>query len=117
MYHWPPTGSPTSWTGRREYGDPDLAGWIVEHQPDLVLAGHVHEAPFKPDGGWADRVGRTWVFNAGSQIGPVPSHIVLDLDADRATWVSLLGTEEIDLSAQSVPSRTVSDPVSDPVCP
>ena len=107
VYHWPPTGSPTSWTGRREYGDPDLAGWIGQHQPDLVLAGHVHEAPFKPDGGWADRVGRTWVFNAGSQIGPVPAHIVLDLDADRATWVSLLGTEEIDLSAQSAPSRTV----------
>jgi Icc-related predicted phosphoesterase len=107
VYHWPPTGSPTSWTGRREYGDPDLAGWIGQHQPDLVLAGHVHEAPFKPDGGWADRVGRTWVFNAGNQIGPVPAHIVLDLDADRATWVSMLGTEEIDLSAQAVPTRTV----------
>jgi Icc-related predicted phosphoesterase len=107
VYHWPPTGSPTSWTGRREYGDADLAGWIGQHQPDLVLAGHVHEAPFKPDGGWADRVGRTWVFNAGSQIGPVPAHIVLDLDADRATWVSMLGTEEIDLTAEAVPARTV----------
>ena len=106
MYHWPPTGSPTSWTGRREYGDADLAGWIREYQPDLVLAGHVHESPFKPDGAWADRVGRTWVFNPGNQIGPVPAHIVLDLDADRATWVSMLGTEEIDLAAEAVSART-----------
>ena len=97
IYHWPPTGSPTSWTGRREYGDADLAGWIRAYQPDLVLTGHVHESPFKPEGAWADRVGHTWVFNSGHQIGPVPAHIVLDLDAKRARWVSLLGTEEIEL--------------------
>ncbi len=72
-----------------------------------MLAGHVHESPFKPDGGWADRVGRTWVFNAGRQIGPVPAHIVLDLGAERATWVSLLGTEEIDLTAATAPAHTV----------
>jgi len=107
VYHWPPIGSPTSWTGRREYGDADLAGWIHEHRPDLVLAGHVHESPFKPDGAWADRVGRTWVFNPGNQIGHVPAHIVLDLDARRATWVSMLGTEEIDLVREAVPARTV----------
>ena len=107
VYHWPPIGSPTSWTGRREYGDADLAGWIHEHQPDVVFAGHVHESPFKPDGAWADRVGRTWVFNPGSQIGHVPAHVVLDLDAHRATWVSMLGTEEIDLARESVPARSV----------
>ena len=26
VYHWPPLGSPTCWTGRRDYGDGDLAG-------------------------------------------------------------------------------------------
>jgi len=107
VYHWPPTASPTSWTGRREYGDADLAGWIQEHRPDLVLAGHVHESPFKPAGAWADRIGHTWVFNPGNQIGQVPSHIVLDLDAQQATWVSMLGTEEIDLASETVPARTV----------
>ncbi len=107
VYHWPPTASPTSWTGRREYGDADLAGWIQEHRPDLVLAGHVHESPFKPAGAWADRIGRTWVFNPGNQIGRVPAHIVLDLDAHQATWVSMLGTEEIDLASETVPARTV----------
>ena len=75
--------------------------------PTWYFAGHVHESPFKPDGAWADRVGRTWVFNPGNQIGPVPAHIVLDLDARRATWVSMLGTEEIDLARETVPARTV----------
>jgi hypothetical protein len=34
VYHWPPLGSPTCWTGKRHYGDADLNGWIVEHEPD-----------------------------------------------------------------------------------
>jgi len=107
VYHWPPIGSPTCWTGRKDYGDSDLADWIGEHEPDLVLTGHVHESPFKPDGGWVDRVGRTWVFNAGNQIGPVPAHIVLDLATRTATWSSMLGTEEVDLVAVATPARSV----------
>jgi Icc-related predicted phosphoesterase len=107
VYHWPPLGSRTCWTGRRDYGDGDLRGWITEHRPDLVLAGHVHESPFKPDGGWADRVGSTWVFNPGHQIGPVPTHVELDLDEGRARWSSLLGVEEFDLDAAVTPARTV----------
>jgi Icc-related predicted phosphoesterase len=107
VYHWPPTGSPTSWTGKREYGDPDLRAWIEEHQPDAVLTGHVHESPFKSDGAWADRIGRTWVFNAGHQIGRTPSHISLDLSAGRAVWRSMLGTEQVDLTAVAAPQRSV----------
>ena len=84
VYHWPPLGSPTCWTGRRHYGDADLGGWIAQHRPDIVLTGHVHEPPFKPDGSWADRIGDTWVFNAGRQIGPVPAHIEIDLGAGSA---------------------------------
>ena len=52
---------------------PTWPDWIDEHRPDVVLTGHVHEPPFKPDGAWADRIGDTWVFNAGRQIGPVPT--------------------------------------------
>ncbi len=107
VYHWPPLGSTTSWTGRRDYGDADLRGWIEEHRPDMVLAGHVHESPFTPDGSWADRIGDTWVFNAGHQIGHVPVHIELDLDGGWARWSSILGAEEIDLGAVTVPERTV----------
>jgi Icc-related predicted phosphoesterase len=107
VYHWPPVGSPTSWTGSRYYGDADLATWIEEYQPDVVLTGHVHEPPFKPAGSWFDRLGHTWVFNPGRQIGPTPTRIELDLAASRAHWVSLLGIEELDLGALVPPARTL----------
>ena len=107
VYHWPPLGSPTCWTGRRDYGDADLGGWIGQHRPDFVLTGHVHESPFKPDGSWIDRIGSTWILNAGHQRGPVPARIELDLDERRATWVSLMGREDGDLSGTAVPERSV----------
>lgn len=97
VYHWPPTGSPTSWTGRGHYGDPDLLAWIERFRPDVVLTGHVHEPPFKPDGSWFDLIGDTWVFNAGRQIGPMPTRVEIDLTTRRATWSSLMGVEEIEL--------------------
>src|SRR5262249_18058521 len=43
VYHAPPDRSPTSWTGRRYYGDTDLNEWIERFRPDLVVCGHVHE--------------------------------------------------------------------------
>jgi Icc-related predicted phosphoesterase len=107
IYHWPPMGSPTCWTGRRQYGDADLAGWIARHQPELVLTGHVHQPPFKPEGAWADRIGSTWVFNAGRQIGPVPAHIVIDLAAGTAGWHSMMGEEALELGAEQAPARSV----------
>jgi Icc-related predicted phosphoesterase len=107
VYHWPPLGSPTCWTGRRDYGDADLGGWIDEYRPDAVLTGHVHESPFKEDGSWVDRIGDTWVFNAGRQIGPVPARVELDFTEGRATWVSLLGTEKLDLTSSVAPARSV----------
>jgi Icc-related predicted phosphoesterase len=107
VYHWPPLGSPTCWTGRRDYGDDELGGWIDSLQPDLVLTGHVHEPPFKPDGSWADRIGRTWVFNPGRQIGPMPTHIDIDLDTGTVIWRSLMGEERLQLADASAPARTV----------
>jgi Icc-related predicted phosphoesterase len=107
VYHWPPSGSTTSWTGRRDYGDKDLSGWIDQFRPDIVMTGHVHESPFTPEGSWADRIGETWVFNAGHQIGPVPAHIELDLGGGWARWASILGAEETDLGADAAPERTV----------
>jgi Icc-related predicted phosphoesterase len=106
VYHWPPHGTLTSWTGRRDYGDRDLRAWIEEYRPDVVLTGHIHQAPFTPDGSWADRIGNTWIFNAGHQIGPEPSHVELDLTENTARWVSLLGTEEFDLSLAAGQERT-----------
>jgi hypothetical protein len=72
-----------------------------------VLSGHVHDPPFKPDGSWADRIGDTWIFNAGHQIGGTPTRVELDLGSDRAVWVSSLGVEEIDLLEPAAPVRTL----------
>lgn len=107
IYHWPPLGSPTCWTGRRDYGDTELGGWIESYQPDLVLTGHVHEPPFKPAGSWADRLGDTWVFNPGRQIGPVPTHIDINLAEGTAAWRSLMGEEQLQLASPVAPPRTV----------
>jgi len=98
VYHSPPRGSPLSWDGRREFGDQDLADWIERLRPDLVLSGHIHQAPFVDAGGWADRIGDTWVFNAGQQPGPTPTHILIDIDAGHATWHSATDRETIALA-------------------
>ena len=91
IHHAPPEGSPVSWTGKKLAGDEFLRGWIERFQPDMVLCGHIHNAPFYPQGAWVDRIGKTWVFNPGRQIGASPTHIALDLDAMTAAWVSFEG--------------------------
>jgi Icc-related predicted phosphoesterase len=94
VYHAPPDASPTSWTGKRHYGDEDLVRWVEQHRPDMVLCGHVHQSPFASEGAWIDRIGSTLIFNAGRQIGPVPAHIELDIEAELARWSSLAGVDE-----------------------
>ena len=71
MYHWPPLGSPTCWTGTRHYGDADVAAWIAHYRPDFVLAGHVHEPPFKQTAGDA-------VFNKARLIDTVGNRATQD---------------------------------------
>jgi len=93
-YHAPPDASPTSWTGKRHYGDEELLAWIKLHRPDLVMCGHVHQAPFASDGSWSDRIGATLVVNPGRQRGYIPTHIALDTDTGVARWSSSLGVEE-----------------------
>ena len=98
LYHAPPLG-PLSWNGRRHFGDAVLPGLVARHAPTAVLCGHIHEAPFKADGGWAQRLGATWLFNAGRQIGDIPARIEIDLGLQQATWYSLAGVEERALGA------------------
>jgi len=86
VYHSPPDDSPTSRSGKRHFGDPVLNELIAEHHPDLVLTGHVHEAPFQPDGSFHDLIGTTLVVNAGRQPGPVPAHLIVDTDAHSVDW-------------------------------
>jgi hypothetical protein len=89
-----------SWNGRRCFGDDVLTDWIERYQPDLVFSGHVHQSPFTAKGSWADRIGGTWIFNAGHQIGPVPSHVILDTDMPGAFWFSMAGAEYASLDVE-----------------
>lgn len=99
VYHWPPPDLPVSWIGARSYGDADLAGWIERFGPDLVLTGHVHQSPWVEGGSWISATADTWVVNAGRQMAPVPTSVVVDLDAWTATWTSLEETDERSLGA------------------
>ena len=68
-----------------------------------MLCGHVHQAPFTDDGAWAERCDGTWLFNSGAELGPVPAHVVVDLDGRSATWWSSAGPATLPLDAP--PSR------------
>jgi Icc-related predicted phosphoesterase len=97
VYHAPPEG-PLSWNGKRHYGDAVLPGLIARHAPSAVLCGHIHQAPYANGGSWVERVGDTWLFNAGRQIGDVPARIEIDFAAQNARWLSLAGVEEMSLA-------------------
>jgi len=97
IHHAPPAKSPTSWGGDRYFGDVELREWIEQYRPDLVLSGHVHQSPFVKDGSWVDRIGPTWVFNAGQQFGAPPAHIIIDTEADEALWFSSAGNQFVRL--------------------
>jgi Icc-related predicted phosphoesterase len=86
LYHSPPDGTRLCTTGRRDYPDPDLTAWIHRWRPDLVLCGHIHQAPWADGGGWIDRLDGTWVVNAGHRSGAIPPHVVIDTDEWSATW-------------------------------
>jgi Icc-related predicted phosphoesterase len=88
IYHAPPEGAHTCRTAHKSIGDAFLHQWIEKFQPDMVLSGHIHNAPFVEGGSWIDRIGRTWVFNTGRQPGAEPTSIVIDLDTMTAEWKS-----------------------------
>lgn len=104
VYHWPPLDACDGLTDDGFVADPGLLEWIHEFQPDVVLAGHVHQSPFERDGSWAVHIGRTWVFNPGRQIGGTPARVEIDFDAGTAVWDSVMGYEERDLN-ESDPMR------------
>ena len=97
LYHSPPAGTVLCRDGRREFPDHDLAGWIAEYGPDMVLCGHIHQAPWADGGSWHDRLDGTIVFNAGKQRGPVPPHITIDTEAGTAEWFGVFSVESIEI--------------------
>ncbi len=96
VYHTPPVATEVSWDGKRDFGDAVLREWVLSYGPELVLGGHIHQAPFVKGGNWVDRLGDTWLLNSGKQIGPVPTFTIIDTNEQTAEWVSLAGREEID---------------------
>ncbi len=109
VHHAPPFGSPTSWSGKSSLGDPELSGLIARHEPDLVFSGHIHQAPFRQDGSWTDRMNASWVFNAGHQYGAPPAHIAFDTVAGEAIWLSAMDVQSVPLGAvlaRPIPSVT-----------
>lgn len=96
VFHGPPEG-PLSWTGSKHYGDPELPRLLESYRPDVVLCGHVHEAPFRDGGSWVEHRGATWLFNAGAERSDVPAFVELDLADGRAAWRAPDGDGEVDL--------------------
>ncbi|QIP06966.1 metallophosphoesterase family protein [Bradyrhizobium symbiodeficiens] len=111
VHHAPPADSPTSWGGKRFFGDVELVQWIMQYQPSIVISGHVHQSPFIKDGSWFDRLGESWVFNTGLQPGRPPTYIVLDLDANKAFWLAAGEAQWIDLNA---PLKRPATPIDAP---
>jgi Icc-related predicted phosphoesterase len=111
VHHAPPADSPTSWGGKRSFGDVDLVQWIKDYAPSMVISGHVHQSPFVPEGSWFDQVGSTWVFNVGLQPGRPPVYMVLDIDNGSAFWLSAGDAQCIDLNAPlQRPAGAIADP-------
>jgi len=108
IYHSPPEGSPVSWTGLKSGGDEILTAWIARFAPDMVLSGHIHNAPFYADGAWLHRLGKTWVLNPGRQIGSQPTYVILDFEKMSARWVSV----EEDVTKDLALPESVTTPVA-----
>jgi Icc-related predicted phosphoesterase len=97
IHHAPASESPTSWTGSKHWGDVELRNWIVEHQPDMVFSGHVHQSPFVTNGSWIDRIGKTWIFNVGQHSGAPPAHIIFDTARAEVFWSSAAGMQAVNM--------------------
>lgn len=97
IYHAPPAQSPVSWGGERHFGDTALRQWIEEYKPDIVMSGHVHQAPYVRDGSWVDRIGTTWIFNTGHYLATPPAHIIMDTEVGEALWFSAAGNQYVRL--------------------
>lgn len=84
IHHEPPDSTPICGDA---IGSGQLAGLVMRHQPDLVICGHIHQAPFMRSmgGNWYHRIGRTLLLNAGqSRKTPWPCHILID--GNIVTW-------------------------------
>ena len=111
LYHAPPAGTVLCFDGRRTFPDQDLADWIARYQPDIVFTGHIHQAPWTEGGSWHDKLGDTYVFNAGHQVGKVPAHIRIDTSTGTVDWFGVFDNESITLDQKLIqPSGSRAEP-------
>ena len=99
VHHAPAADSPICWSGNKFVGDIVLLKWIEQYQPDMVFSGHIHQSPFTRAGSWADRVGKSWVFNVGQHPGAPPAHMILDTVENEIVWFSMVGVQSAKLDA------------------
>ena len=99
VHHAPPKSSPVSWSGKKCMGDSDLYDLIETYQPLAVISGHIHQSPFVKEGAWVGKIGESWCFNAGRQIGAPPAFIAIDLALAQVFWLSGMGLQSIDLGS------------------
>ena len=109
VYHWPPLDSPTSWTGKRHYGDGELNALIARHRPDVVLSAICTRRPSSPRDRGPTESMRPGASNAGRQIEAVPCHVAIDLGEGTASWRSLKGSESLHLAAAQAPEAPCSE--------
>lgn len=103
VHHAPPAGTRVGACARvhQPAGSLALTDRIRRHRPDVVVSGHIHDAPFRQPGGWCDRIGSTLCVNTGRQPGHEPSYAVLDLAAGEIGWYSASVREHLPLPTAS----------------
>lgn len=86
LHHEPPADTSVGGMNGNEW----IANRITEASPSYLLSGHIHNQPYFPHGSWLDRMRRTWCFNPGQPPKKpswiAPNHIILDTQAQSATW-------------------------------
>jgi len=110
VHHAPPAGSRVGYgaRGRAAGVSAALTDKIRRHRPQLVVSGHIHDAPFRTEGSWWDRLGDTLCLNPGRQHGHEPSCIVVDFDAGELEWLSASVREQRPLPAPATAPQAVA---------
>ena len=68
------------------------------HRPDVVLCGHIHQAPFVPRGAWVERRGDDVAVQRWPPARPDPDErLHRPHERSRASWWSFDGTGEVSL--------------------
>lgn len=107
IHHAPPRNSPTSWSGSKSMGGADLEQWIGQHNPDIVVAGHIHQSPFVKDGSWPTGSARHGSLTPAASTGRRPPLSRSKTTVGEAVITALFksGNQAHALPSASLPTR------------